>query len=465
MKRTKILLIITAMILTITLNASVRINALGSYFEYLISDTETDIELFPSHLSELDGRYIQIINNGYLKNYEEFNARNINFSIMPFSSKLSFKINADIASNSYEPRIYLKNNYRTRTARFEGSEFGSALISNSLSYKFTDSFNLGCFVDYGVNWKEISYESLEMEDPDVVLHDESFDSEYSNDFLSAGINFRFGSSNLTDISLIYSIADIEDLDMREIDFERIYPESETIRRSIDEDVENFETEAEDIGISILLETTNINVVNRYFMESHYIKQITEFSDEDFSEDSRHEDGELTFYRKRDSENISKGDMSLYNATLGFGKTVNKNEFEIFYGVKLFGMYAETERDDSYNYLELYQDIDPDTTYSDTTSISGETIFKIIDWKAAIEIPFGVSYKLNKTFKFNGGIGIKLIRQELEYFEDNEFSRWETDRYVAIGSTISPLECLKCDINFGYDFASFGGWQIDLKYLW
>ena len=465
MKITKLLLSIAILGLAMNMSASVRINGLGSYFKYLIPDTETDVELYPSHLSEYQSKFVQIFNNVDSQNYYGFNARNINFSIMPLANKLSFKINADIASNNSEPRIYLNDSYNRKLTSFDGYEFGAALVNNILSYELTDSFHLGCFFKYGVNWKETDYESLEIEDPDLIIHEDMYDIDYNSDFLSTGINFRFVSNFKTDISLIYSKTDIEDFDIHKHDYERIYSGFDGSTRSIDENLENNELETEDIGISILLETADSEIVNRYFLESHYIQQSIEYLGERNSQRLYYDDGELDQEYEHIFENDKMEDMEIYSAILGFGKTITKEKWNLYFGAKLYGMYGKTMRDESYYRFDYYQNIDPDTTYIDSTSTVGENNFEINDWKAAIEVPFGVSYKLNRVVQFSGGMGLKLIRQELEYFEDNEFSRWETDRYIAFGTTITPFECLKIDVNFGNDFTYFRYWQLDLKYLW
>jgi len=152
----------------------------------------------------------------------------------------------------------------------------------------------------------------------------------------------------------------------------------------------------------------------------------------------------------------KTDLSLiYSKTDNDDFDIHKHDYERIY----------PGFDESYYSFDYYQNIDPDTTYTNSTITNGVNNFEIKDWKVAIEVPFGVDYELNEIVEFFGGIGLKLIRQEFEYFEENEFSRWETDRYVAFVTTITPFKCLKMDVNFGYDFANFSNWQIDLKYLW
>ena len=465
MKITKVLLSVVIMGLAMNLSASVRINGLGSYFEYLIPDTETDIELFPSHLSEYDSKYVQIINNSDFKNYNGFYGRNIDLSLMPLAEKLFFRINANVVSNDSEPRIYLNDSYGRYSTSFDGYEFGAALVTNTLSYELTDNFSLGCFVKYGVNWKELDDERLEIEDPDLIIYEDMDDIDYNSDFLSTGINFRFVANLKTDISLIYSKTDIEDIDIHKRDYERIYSEFDESSRSIDEDLENIELETEDMGISILLEAANDEIVNRYFFESHYIQQSTEYLSERISQRLGYDNGELEYEYEHIFENDKIEEMEIYSVLLGFGKTLTKEKWDFSYGAKLYGMYGETMRDESYYKFDYYQRIYPDSIYTDSTSTSGENNFEINDWKVAIEVPFGVSYKLNGAVQLFGGMGLKLIRQELEYFEDNEFSRWETDRYVAFGTSILPLECLKVDVNFGSDFTRFSSWQLDLKYFW
>ena len=468
MKTAKIVLSIAILGLAMSLGASVRINGVGSYFEYLIPDTETDIELFPSHLCEYDSKFVQIINNGYYQNYEWFNAKNINFSIMPLVGKLCFKINADLASNDSKPCIYLDDHYGWSHTYFDGNEYGANLVTNSLSYKLTDNFRLGCFFKYGVNWKNYAHDELEKEDPELIIYEDIEDNDYDYDYFSSGINFRLGSSLKTDISIMYSKNDIEDLSLDKRDYERFYSYSSGENHSdrhIHESLENIEFETEDMGLSILLESENTSLVNRFFLESHYIQQSSDYAKHYYSQGLLYEDDELEREYKDISEDSKMEEMEIYTATLGFGKTINKDKWDMHYGVKLNGMYGETTRDESYYELDYSQHIDPDTTYTDSTYTSGENNFEIKDWKVAIEVPFGVSYKYNKAVQLYGGVGLKLIRQELEYFEDNEFSRWETERYVAFGTTISPFECLKIDVNFGNDFANFSSWQLDLKYLW
>ncbi len=469
MKTTKILFGIVILGLAMNLSASVMINGLGSYFEYLISDTETDIELFPSHISEYNSRYVQIINNGYSNSYEGFSAKNINFSIMPLASKLCVRVNADIASNNREPRIYLDDiiNYYGNSTYFDGTEYGASLINNTISYELSDSFHLGCFFKYGVNWQDIVHDELEIEEPDYVIYEDIEDYDYDNDYFSTGINFRLLSNYKTDITMMYSKNDIEDFYLSKYDYERFSYYNSVVYsdRNIFERLENIEHKIEDMGFSILLETQETGTVNRFFLESHYIQQSTDYEYLSSYHNLDYEDSELNRERKDIYEDDKIEDTELYTATLGFGKAINKEKLDIFYGIKLFGMYGETVRDESYYILDFSQDIYTDTTYTDSTSTSGENNFEIKDWKVVIEVPFGVSYKLNEAIQIFGGMGLKLIRQELEYFEDNEFSRWETDRYVAFGTTITLFECLKVDVNFGSDFSQFNSWQLDLKYLW
>ncbi len=469
MKTVKILLSIAILGLVMNLSASVRINGLGSYFEYLIPDTETDIELFPSHLSEYESKYVQIFNNVYSQSYDGFSAKNINFSIMPLASKLSVRINADIASNNSKPRIYLDDiiRYYGNSTYFDGSEYGASLINNTISYELSDNFHLGCFFKLGVNWQENVHEELEEEDPDYVIYEDIEDYDYDNDYLSTGINFRLLSNYKTDITIMYSKNDIEDFFLHKFDYERFNSYGNEIYsdRSIRESSNNFESEIEDLGVSVLLENEDTESVNRFFIESHYIKQSSDYQYFNFTQNLNYYDNELDYERKYIKEDLKTEEMEIYTATFGYGKTTTKDKWDIYYGVKLYGIFCETVRDESNYSFNYFQSIDPDTTYTDSTIISGENNFEINDWKVAIEVPFGVSYKLNRTVQLFGGMGLKLIRQELEYFEDNEFSRWETDRYIALGTTVSPLECLKVDVNFGSDFAYFRSWKLDLKYLW
>ena len=468
MKIAKILLSIVILGLAMNLSASVRINGLGSYFEYLIPDTETDIELFPSHLVEYESKYVQIINNSDFKNYNGFYGRNIDLSLMPLAEKLFFRINANVVSNDSEPRIYLNDSYGRYSTLFDGYEFGAALVTNTLSYELTDNFILGCFVKYGVNWKDNVHDELEKEDPDFIIYEDIEDIDYDNDYLSTGINFRLASNFKTDITIMYSKNDIEDFFIDKYDFERFYSYSSGeyfSDRTIYERSENIEFETEDMGVSILLESEDTGSVNRFFLESHYIQQLSDFHYFNSYHNLNYENDELDHERKDISEDDKMEEMEIYTATLGFGKVITKDKWDIFYGVKLNGMYGETTRDESYYVLDYSQYIYPDTTYTDSTFTNGVNNFEINDWKVAIEVPFGVNYELNNVVQFFGGMGLKLIRQELEYFEDNEFSRWETDRYIAFGTSISPFECLKVDVNFGRDFANFSSWQIDLKYLW
>lgn len=472
MKTVKIVLGIAILGLAMNLSASVRINGLGSYFEYLIPDTETDIELFPSHFCDYDSKYVQIINNGYYQNYEGFNANNINFSIMPLTKKLCFKINVDIASNESKPRIYLDDvsGWYNNLTYFDGYEYGASLVTNTLSYELSDNFHLGCFFKYGMNWKENVHDELAKEDPDFIIYEDIEDYNYDNDYLSTGINFRLGSTLKTDITIMYSKNDIEDLSLDKRDYERFssypyYPYEYSSDRYIREHSENIEYETEDMGFSILLESEGTESVNRFFLESHYIQKLSDYYYFNSNHNLDYDNNELNYEQKDISEDEKMEEMEIYTATFGFGKAITKDKWDLYYGIKLYGMFGETMRDESYYTLDYYHNIESDTTYTDSMSISGENNFEIKDWKVAIEVPFGVSYILNKAVQFFGGVGLKLIRQEFEYFEDNEFSRWETDRYVAFGTTISPLECLKIDVNFGYDFANFSGWQLDLKYLW
>ncbi len=469
MKNAKIIFGLIVLVFMFNLNASVRINGLGSYFEYLIPDTETDVELFPSHLSEYESKYVQVFNNYNSHNYNENSARNINFSIKPLSSKFNIRINADIASNNRKPRIYLEDvfSYYGRSTYFDGSEYGTSLINNSISYNLSDNLHLGCFIKYGVNWQEDVRDELEQEELNHLIIENSEDYNYDDDYLSAGINFRLLSNYKTDIAMRYSKNTVDDFFTYKYIYERFYDQSidDHFDRIIRENLRNIEWETEDVGLSILVEKDNTSIINRLFLDIHYIQRGSNYKTDYLNNVLYYVDNELDFERKDISEEIRLEDTELYTATLGFGKAINKEKLDMFYGVKIFGMYGETARNESYYMLDYRKYIDPDSIYTDSTSVSGVNSFDIKDWKVAIEVPFGASYKLNGIVQLFGGMGLKLIRQKLKYFEENEFSRWETDRYFVLGSTITPLECLEIDVNYGSDFSYFKTWQLDLKYLW
>ena len=472
MKTCKIVLILIVLVLSISLNAGTRIEGLGNYFEYLIRDIETDIILFPAHLAGYENKHIQFVNNGKSAKYYGFPAKDINLSIMPLAKKVFLKINANIASDNRQPRIYLSDSYSSYYyynkygTSFNGDDFGASLITTTLAYSFSNNFLVGCFLKYGNNWKEYASESIKMTDPNLIIKDDVSDSDYGDDFYSAGINFRIGSDFKTDVTIMFSQNDIYEDSYRIIDYENFYSSGSNTSsyQFIEKDSQYLDQETEDIGICVLLDVENDKSINRFFMESHYTQQTFNVEISDFRHSSRFENDELYNDNKDILDQNKEEDRNIYFATLGFGKSIKKNKWNLHYGIKFDGLYGDAKRDESYYNLDYSLYVYQDSVQIDSVSVSGQNNFKIKDWKAVLKVPFGVSYHLNKLVQLRGGIGFKLIRQKFEYF-DNEFDRWETDRYQTFGATISPLECLKIDANFAGTLTGYSSWQIDVKYLW
>lgn len=473
MKTLKIVLTLVVLVLGISLNAGTRIEGLGNYFEYLIQDIDTDITLFPAHLIGYDNKHIQLVSNGKSTEYFGFYAKDINLSIMPLAKKVFLKINANIASDNRQPRIYLSEQYSKYYyynkfgTFFHGEEYGASLITFTLAYSFSNNFLVGCFLKYGNNWKEYTSENIKMTDPNLIIKDDVSDSDYGDDFYSAGINFKIGSDFKTDVTIMFSQNDIYDDFYRIIDFEDFYSSGSNngSYQYIEKNSQYLDQETEDIGICVLLDVENDKSINRFFMESHYTQLTFDLERYDFRHRVRFENDELDNENKDIREQDKKEERKIYFATLGFGKTLKKNKWHLHYGIKFDGLYGDTKRDESYYNLDYDLHVYPDTVQIDSVSASGQDNFKIKDWKAVLKVPFGVSYHLNKSVQLYGGVGFKLIRQKFQYFDDNEFDRWETDRYQSFGAAISPLECLKIDVNFAGTLTGYSAWQLDIKYLW
>ena len=473
MKTLKIILTVVVLVSAISLMAGTRIEGLGNYFEYLIRDIDTDIALFPAHLIGYDNKHIQFVNNGKSTKYSGFYAKDINLSVMPLAKKVFLKINANIASDNRQPRIYLSDSYSSyyyynkyRTS-FSGEEYGASLITTTLAYSFSNNFLFGCFLKYGNNWKEYASENIIMTDPNLIIKDYVSDSDHDDDFYSAGINFRIGSDFKTDVTIVFSQNDVYDDFYRILDYEDFYTSGSNTcsYQFIEKNSQYLNQETEDIGICVLLDVEKNESISRFFMESHYTQLTFDVELNDFRQRLYFENDELNRKYKDIREQDKKEERKIYTATLGFGKTIKKNKWNLHYGIKFDGLYGDAKRDESYYNLDYDLYVYPDTVEIDSVSVSGQNNFKIKDWKAVLKVPFGVSYHLNKLVQLYGGIGFKLIRQKFEYFDDNEFNRWETDRYQSFGATISPLECLKIDVNFAGTLTSYASWQLDVKYLW
>ncbi|MCK4311510.1 MAG: hypothetical protein KAW88_02115 [Candidatus Cloacimonetes bacterium] len=473
MKTLKIVLTLVVLVLSISLNAGTRIEGLGNYFEYLIRDIETDIALFPAHLIGYDNKHIQFVNNGKSTKYYGFHAKDINLSIMPLAKKVFLKINANIASDNRQPRIYLSEQnskyyyYNKYGTFFRGDDFGASLITTTLAHSFSNNFLVGCFLKYGNNWRENISEDYKMTDPNTIINEDVSDSDFYDDFYSAGINFRIGSNLKTDITLMFSQNFMNESYYNNFDFVDFYSSSSNNHsyQYIEKNSQYLDQETEDIGICVLLDVENDKSINRFFMESHYTQLTFDLKLYDSRYRLYYENDELDDEHKDIHEQDKKEERKIYTATLGFGKTIKKNKWNLHYGIKFDGLYGDTKRDESYYDLDYDLYVYQDTIQIDSVSASGQNNFKIKDWKAVLKVPFGVSYNLNKLVQLYVGVGFKLIRQKFEYFDDNEFNRWETDRYQSFGATISPIECLKIDVNFAGTLTGYSSWQIDVKYLW
>ena len=473
MKTLKIVLTLVVLVLSISLNAGTRIEGLGNYFEYLIRDIDTDITLFPAHLIGYDNKHIQFVNNGKSTNYYGFYGKDINLSVMPLANKVFLKINANIASDNRQPRIYLSDSYSSYYyynkfgTFFSGEDFGASLITFTLAYSFSNNFLVGCFLKYGNNWKEYASENIKMTDPNLIIKDDVSDSDYGDNFYSAGINFRIGSDFKTDVTIVFSQNDVYEDFYRICDFEDFYSNGSNTHsyQFIEKNSQYLDQETEDIGICVLLDVENDKSISRFFMESHYTQLTFDVESYNFRHSLRLENDEIDNEHKDILEQDKMEERKIYTATLGIGKTIRKNKWNLHYGIKFDGLYGDAKRDESYYNLDYDLYVYPDTVQLDSVSVSGQNNFKIKDWKAVLKVPFGASYQLSKSVQLYGGVGFKLIRQKFEYFDDNEFDRWETDRYQSFGATISPLECLKIDVNFAGNLTGYSAWQIDVKYLW
>jgi len=403
------------------------------------------------------------VNNGKSAKYYGFSARDINLSIMPLAKKVFLKINANIASDNRQPRIYLSDSYSS----FYGEEYGANLITTTLAYSFSNNFLVGCFLKYGNNWRESISEDYKMTGPNTIINEDVSDSDFDDDYYSTGINFRIGSDFKTDVTIVFSQNFMNESYYDNFDFEDFYSSGSNTYsyRNIDKNSQYLDQETEDIGICVLLDVENDKSINRFFMESHYTQLTLDLEINDSRHQLNYENDELDGEHNDIREQDKKEERKIYTATLGFGKTIKKNKWNLHYGIKFDGLYGDTKRDESYYNLDYDLYVYPDTVQIYSVSFSGQNNFKIKDWKAVLKVPFGVSYHLNKLVQLYGGVGFKLIRQKFEYFDDNEFNRWETDRYQSFGATISPLECLKIDVNFAGTLTSYASWQIDVKYLW
>ncbi len=473
MKTIKIFLTVVVLLSAISLMAGTRIEGLGNYFEYLINDIDTDINLFPAHLTEYDYKHIQFVNKGKSTKYDKFHTKDIDLSIMPLAKKVLLKINANIGSDNSQPSIYLSNSYssnyyyNTYDTFFHGDDFGACLITTTLAYSFSNNFLVGCFLKYGNNWRENVSEDYKKTIPYVIINEDVSDSDYDDDYYSAGMNIRIGSNLKTDITLMFSQNFINESYYNNFDYEDFYfsGSNNCSHQRIEKNSHYLDQETEDIGICVLLDLENDKSISRIFMESHYTQLTSVLDQQDSRHNSYYINDELDDEYKDIREQDKKEERKIYTTTLGFGKTIKKNKWDLHYGIKFDGLYSDTKRDESYYDLDYEFHVYQGTVQIDSVAISGQNNFKIKDWKAVLKVPFGVSYHLNNLIQLYGGVGFKLIRQKFEYFDDNEFNRWETDSYQSFGATISPIECLKIDINFAGDLTSYAYWQIDVKYLW
>jgi len=101
--------------ISMDIEASVRMESLGEYFSFIIPDVETDIEQFPTHLQEYDGKFVQLIrhatqkqvfiayddNHFYYHSYPVIDIR-----VLPVLGKFTYKLDFGISAYGFDNIIY-----------------------------------------------------------------------------------------------------------------------------------------------------------------------------------------------------------------------------------------------------------------------------------------------------------------------------------------------------------------------
>ena len=463
--------------ISMDIEASVRMDALGKYFSFIIPDVETDIEEFPTHLNEFEKRFIQFKTSTtkyiiYNFDYHYYSNPKINLSVLPLLGKFSYKF--DVGVSAYNIDNVIANFYQPRINRYKYDEYDlrdnkTIYLINYLSYEFSLGFSLGTYFRYDQEWVNEN----DFRDYNRDYYPDDYSQEIRTNLedinihnFETGFNIHFGKDIIKDISFKYKNTknDFEENQIRYRYSDHYYDDEQNTSESNNLSGYLSDEKIQCYGSSILIGKYENDSFRRFYCSVNY-------SDESFFYDRSSED-ERCGYENEVLENhdirteSSKADIvrKLYNGSAGYGTNSIFNKWELLYGLKFAGSYSDYKSIENYESYALDESFYADSTVVEENTESYSTFSFAKEYLVSMELPIGITYKINKKIRIFGGLGFKISKRKLKFDNEDDFNSWQTANYHNLGVELNPIEKLQIGINFSESFTDYKYWKIDVKYF-
>jgi hypothetical protein len=420
------------------------IKGLGSYFGYLIPDTEQDVKLFPDRLTNMQSRYVELATK-----------QNGNSDFYVSTSPIQGKITTRHDLQYYSHGSSSVDEVGTRTMQYQNVDF-----ENYFSCKIGKR-NLGILAAYSSenNESERIRNGEHINYYDHFQFSDIIDSNLDGYGYSLGLSTSLGSTKSTSISAIYSSSerdqissDIychEDWQDNILDDERSYS-----RKTADK------YDAQNLSIALIHDSQKTNYDIRYFgsflyqqAESNIYEEVLEnrtYYDSTLITDERNE------YELTDEFNDNKN----YSIAFGIGLSKQTAKIDMYSAAKLTLNYTYSEIDFSqYEFITDY-DYFNSTTVGDT--ISTNTSLEKKSYGSGITIPVGFKFKPYKWLNIFGSI-VLTAKYTFSDYEDDDFQNWTSKTGQNISFAILPYENVEIGVYYMSDFADYRNWEIHVKY--
>ena len=452
---------------------SARMESLGEYFSFIVGDTDTDIELFPTHLNEYKGKHVRFGSSANTRD-KYTSTGNLNIAVLPLLNRFSYKLileaygneNNNIFQKHYQdgyinPRYYF-NPFKTskyNSMYTDGLE--SAAMKNLFSFKFSENFSVGSIISIS---KEIndSYREAETENTDTDRLYTSVHNINLDDF-STLVNFHFKNFFLNDVSFSYqSLDNIEEESTIRTD-NNIYSWGDS-RFSEDQALVDSDENGVIYSLAMLHENKEDAIIKRIFTEISYSEFDLSYTSSEFRMQEHYQNDEYEYMDLQQELNSADYNNALYKGCVGLGFENPKKDLTLFYGLKIGGFLGEFTGNESFSALDFHEHIYPDSTVTDSVSTQYEHRKDGKEYRASVELPIGAKFKITEKINISGGLGYKVTRLYLQNANEDNYYRWHTEVYQTLGAELNPIDKLKINLMFNSDLASLKYWIIDVKYF-
>ena len=452
---------------------SARMGSLGEYFTFIVSDIDTDVEMFPTHLEDYESKHIQLFT--YVNEPDRYSSTDkINLAILPLLKRFSYKLFLGVDGNEendffqnyhLDEKIdqkyyyYPYSSYRGRRISTDG--FEAATMKNLFSFKISENFSLGSVISIT---KEIndSYQDADSEDTNS---EQTFlmDQEISLDDFSALLNLSIKNFFLNEISLSYRHFEyFEDYYRTQTEYySNNFDNYRVLERT---DFSDSDETGKTYKVVLLHEKKEDKKIKRLYSEFSYSEYDLSYYDSDYEMRKDYNDNELDDTDLMKEVLKSSYENTHYEGCLGWGNEYKKKKLTTFYGLKLSGFLGEFTGTKDFSSLEIHEEIFQDSIVTDSLFTEDDYLIGGKEYRASVELPFGAKFKVNKKINIYGGLGYKVTRLYLQNDYSENFYRWHTETYSSLGAEYNPIKELMLNICFNGSLTSIKHWVVDMKYL-